>query len=201
VFLAVAHRARGHRSECHFRLVVGGSVRCAWDDLLPGQRGPRGAARRGLRLRGRAWAVTGYGERKAAPIAVVDIGGKNGIVHAQKWCAVAWVASAAADMATSGRPDNRQKCPILGGTESASLMAPMMPPEGRAELAELVVDLGAKAHHLAGMLHPADVREGNDCGHDAGGRILQRSLGLNGSGLASTEQVGAVLIDDKVGPQ
>src|SRR6266511_3173894 len=39
-------------------------------------------------------------------------------------------------------------------SEPLGLMEPMMPPEGHAELGDLVLDLVGKSKGLAGMLHP-----------------------------------------------
>ena len=85
--------------------------------------------------------------------------------------------------------NNRHKLPTAGAHEATSLMAPMMPPEGNFELADLVVDLIAKSHRLAGMLHPmvqrsiGDLVRSMNCyysnlieGHDTHPRDIDRAL-------------------------
>ena len=83
----------------------------------------------------------------------------------------------------------RHKVRASEASESIGLMEPMMPPEGNSELANLVVDLIAKSHRLAGMLHPVvqrsigDLVRSMNCyysnlieGHDTHPRDIDRAL-------------------------
>jgi len=107
--------------------------------------------------------------------------------------------------------------------ESVGLMEPMMPPEGNAELSDLVVDLVAKSQRLAGMLHPkvqtsiGDLVRSMNCyysnlieGHDTHPRDIDRALAedyskepkkrsLQQEAIAHIQVQG--MIDDRKSPQ
>jgi Fic family protein len=87
------------------------------------------------------------------------------------------------------RHNNRYKSLVLQAGEPTSLMEPMMPPAGEPKLADLVIDMVAKSHRLAGMLHPTvqrsigDLVRSMNCyysnlieGHDTHPRDIDRAL-------------------------